>query len=75
MTENKKLLLEVEVLKKERDTLLAKNNNLESRLESEYKSRTRDFISKDDAKENENGVWFVLGFIVFLVIVGLSVIE
>mgnify|MGYP001266630707 CR=1 FL=1 len=64
-----------ETLEEERDSLLAQNEYLKDRLDSEYEIRTTDYISKDELERNRKEWLFMAGFMVFVAIVYLSVDE
>ena len=50
-------------------TLKKENENLKKQLEAEYLDRTSNYVSKDEVKSESNNLLFVVGVMVFLVIV------
>jgi len=59
----------------EKDSLAAENKNNKNRLESEYESRSRDFIDKDRVKSERNAFLVIAGFMVLLAFAYISVDE
>jgi len=62
-------------LEQERDSLLAQNESLKERLDSEYETRSRDFIDKDRVKSGRNSFLVIAGFMVLLAFAYISVDE